>query len=333
MRAGAVTPMFQRIERIEPASRAEWLELRKQDVTASVAACLLGDVHPYVTAFELWARKSGRLPEDASESRQMKRGRLLEPVAVELIREAFPPWSVRPNRDYFRAPAERIGATPDALATRPYIPGRGVVQIKTVNQRAFERDWLGADGALVVPTWVLVQASVEAFLTGATWATVAVMTIDMSGCLDLMIEDVPIVPDLGRRLIARVADFWRRVGSGDAYEPNYARDGDTLRAVWRDADDDFEIDLTGRAEIGAALGERELCQARERDGKQAAERRAQIDAQIIAALGNAATGFFEGKRISARTVRRKSYLVSDSVYRSVHVSDSSRPARATKPAI
>jgi predicted phage-related endonuclease len=47
---------------LHPATDEEWLGLRREDVTASQAAALLG-AHPYTTAYQMWADKTGRSSE------------------------------------------------------------------------------------------------------------------------------------------------------------------------------------------------------------------------------------------------------------------------------
>ena len=112
--------------------RTAWLKMRERDVTASVAGALFGDgVHDFTTRYGLWALKSGRLRQDPGETDAMRRGRLLEPVAVQLMRELRPAWTIEPCATYFRDAGERIGATPDAFAVDPDRAGFGVLQIKS----------------------------------------------------------------------------------------------------------------------------------------------------------------------------------------------------------
>ena len=94
-------------------SREEWLKWRKEDVTASAAAALLG-LHPYTTLLQLYMDKTGIVPLEG-DSPAMRRGRLLEPLALELIREARPDWEVWKAEDYVRDPQHRLGATPDVI--------------------------------------------------------------------------------------------------------------------------------------------------------------------------------------------------------------------------
>src|SRR6188768_3167240 len=121
------------------ASTEQWLEMRRafNDVTASVAPALLG-VHPYVTALQLFLDKSGMLPLDDTDTPMMRRGRLVEKLGVDLIKEARPEWAVVKAGVYVRDPERRLGCTPDFEVITP--SGlRGNVQFKSVERGVFER--------------------------------------------------------------------------------------------------------------------------------------------------------------------------------------------------
>lgn len=59
----------------------EWLELRKKSITATDIATIMG-VNPYKTPYELWQEKVG-LREPEAENDAMRRGKSLEPIALE----------------------------------------------------------------------------------------------------------------------------------------------------------------------------------------------------------------------------------------------------------
>ena len=87
--------------------------LRANDLTASDMGAAVGD-SPFKTQLELYAEKTGHL-QPKSETPVMRRGRLLEPVAVSMLREEHPDWDIRyPLNLYLRDPELRLGATPDA---------------------------------------------------------------------------------------------------------------------------------------------------------------------------------------------------------------------------
>ena len=114
------------IERITPKDRAAWLRARGQDITASVVGALFG-VHDFVTPMELWAVKTKRIQYSSEETAPMRRGRLLEQVAVQMLREDYPDWDLEHNAAenvYYRDAARRLGATPDVIVQCPR-RGRG----------------------------------------------------------------------------------------------------------------------------------------------------------------------------------------------------------------
>lgn len=316
------------VKAIPVTDRAAWLERRKPDVTASVAAALFGaNAHPYMTSYELWARKSGLVSEPTAESPAMRRGRLLEPVAIEMLREERPSWTVEAAKLYFSETASRVGATPDVFATRPDIAGVGVVQLKTVGNFAFKKGWQNVNGEVEVPLWIVIQTAIEAALTGATWAAIAAMTLGDGG-LELHIEDVPIKPALIVKVRELAADFWRRVAESDPYPVDYGRDADLIFKMYRD-DDGGSIDLSANERIPDLLILREQMKERENNGADAAKQRRVLDAELIAALGNATRGLLaDGRVIEAPTTRKKAHMVADLAYRTVRIKEPRGSARA-----
>lgn len=288
---------------IYPADRAAWLAARRQDVTASVAGALLG-VHPYTTPYELWATKSGRVVEEDEDNPVLRRGRLLEPVAIEMLREDRPDWTVDYRRDnaYWRNPSDRIGATPDAFATRPDVFGNGIVQVKTVAEDKFRREWLDPDtGDVVLPLWIAVQAIVEASLTGSAWACVALMVIGRG--IDLKIVDIPLdqAPRIMNRLRREVREFWRRVDTGKEPPIDWNRDGAIVAEVYRDSLPDRR-DLTNDIALDKMIGR----YVDANDAHSAAGRmKDELRPRILHALGSAEAAFTTSWTITARAQVRE----------------------------
>ena len=229
------------IERFRADDRVAWLKRRQADVTASVAGALLG-IHEYTTYYELFCLKAGLLPADSGESPALRRGRLLEDDALQVIAEDRPAWRVENCGFYYREPAARIGATPDAIAVDPERTGFGVIQVKSVEPGIFRSKWCSEDDEPTPPTWIVLQAVIEATLTGASWAAVAPIIVGHG--LYVPVVPVPIHAGVMARLRAEVKLFWQRVESGDTPDPDFRRDGATIDAVYRD-DNAQELDLTG----------------------------------------------------------------------------------------
>jgi len=299
------------IERHLIKDRSQWLGLRQSDVTASVAGALLG-IHEYQTAYGLWALKSGLITEDAEETAPMRRGRLLEPVALQLLSELRPTWRVERGQHYFRDSEARIGATPDAFAIDPERKGFGIVQIKTVEPSIFRRKWKSDDefAAPEPPIWIVIQAIIEAHLTGASWAVVTPLVVGFG--LDLPIIEIPIHAELMNILRAKVATFWKRVETKTPPEFDYVKDGKLISRMYG-ADDGSEVDLStdnmlpGLAEELAVLKERM---------KADEKRRTEIENEFKAKIGSASIAYLaDRQRVTWKTQSRKGFVVEPTSYR------------------
>lgn len=308
------------------ADRAEWLRWRAQDVTASAAGALLG-IHEYVTPYALWHEKRGTgqptesdaptITADEIALSPLARGTRLEPLAVEMIQALRPEWIVEPARHYFRAPAARLGATPDVLAIDPERDGLGIVQIKTVGEWAAQK-WRDADtGDMIPPLWIAVQAIIEADLTGASWAAVAALRT--GGALSLRLIDIPLHARTMARVRAEVAEFWRRVEADEAYPPDYHRDGAIIARLFAE-DDGSEIDLSDDARVAEIVAARAALKARESDGSAAEKARKPLDAELIHKLGNASRGRLrDGSIIEAPTRQRGEFVQRATSWRALTI--------------
>ena len=304
------------VEIIRPADRAAWLAARGRDVTASQIGALFGE-HEYMTPFSLWGLKTGRIPREEEETPAMQRGRLLEPVAVQMLRERFPSWKIEHNAAenvYFRDPAARMGATPDVIAMAKDRGGKGVVQIKSVEASIFKRKWLDQDGEVEPPLWIALQASLEAHLTGARWAAVAPLVVGHG--LDMPLIDIPLVEGVVDAMKAKVAEFWTMIEEGREPSPDFGRDADAIEAIYH-ADEEAEADLTGDNRIMAMLAERAF--AKEAIGKYGKLLDA-LDAEIKSKLGNATVAHLPGgRKITWRSSKREGFFVGPKTVRVLKV--------------
>jgi len=69
----------------ETTNREEWLKKRKRYITGTDAPAILG-VSPYASAYSVWCRKTGRLPE-LEQSEYMRIGLAIEQVIADLFVE------------------------------------------------------------------------------------------------------------------------------------------------------------------------------------------------------------------------------------------------------
>lgn len=297
------------IERIPIESRDQWLALRRQDVTASTAGALLG-LHPYVSAWSLWAEKTGLVSSDAPPNAAMERGLELEPIAIKRIEKMLnPEWMESGGKDYYRDTKARLGATPDCVLYDKD-RGLGIVQIKSVEPSAFRDNWF-EDGEMRPPLWIAIQAIIEAHLTGASWAAVAALVIGYG--IDLHIIDVPIHPGIIERVKAETKKFWEMIERGEEPAPDYGKDAALIEQLFSQPEE-IEIDLTGDNELPAIVENyRQLgASIHASEGLRKAAR-----AEILHKIGNADSARISTGRITAKAIRRQAYVVAESSYRMI----------------
>jgi hypothetical protein len=301
------------IEKFDITGRhKQWLGLRQNDCTASAIGALV-HVHPYISELALYLLKAGILPEDPEETAPMRRGRLLESVAVQILREDHPNWTIQyPVGLYFRDPEARIGCTPDCLVTDEN--GKcGAIQIKSVAQPNFKRQWREDDGTFSPPLHVVLQALIEGTLTGADWVAVAPLVIGFG--VELPLIDIPLHAGAFARIKEEVAKFWDRVARKDPPPADYARDSKLIAKLFPESDGHI-IDLSSDNMLPElAVQDRALAD----EIKERKERRDAIKSEILMKLGTASGATFQGGRITANTVHRKAYTVAATAYRDLRI--------------
>jgi predicted phage-related endonuclease len=297
------------IEQIQITSREQWLAARQQDITASAAGALLG-LHPYQTAFGLWAEKTGLVSSDGATSPAMQRGLELEPIAIARLAKLHPTWSVERPNAYYRDPEARLGATPDCLVNDPERDGWGCVQIKSVEPSAFREHWC-EDDEIRPPLWIACQVIVEAHLVGADWAAVAALVIGYG--IDLHVIDVPIHAAIITRIKDETRKFWQMIEEGREPEPDYGRDAHLIEQLFA-RPEEIEVDLSADNELPEAVAEYQTL------GKSIAEiselRKARR-AEILHKMGNATKARIATGTITAKSIKRKGYVVEPSSYRAI----------------
>lgn len=290
-------------------SSEQWHEMRAKNVGASEVGALFG-VHEFTTGYGLAARKLGLLVQQP-DNPAMRRGRLLEPVAKQMLAELHPDWQLIEPAAYFEDPSIRFGATPDLFVRNER--GLGVVQIKTVVPAAFANDWHKDGGTVEPPLWIALQAMSEQHLTGADFAFVAALVVGYG--LELELVEVPYLPNVIESVRERVQRFWQMLEAGQLPPPDYGEDGKHLAQVYA-TDDGSEIDLTGDNELPEIVAQMEGLKAARKTADEGID---EAKAKILHRIGHATKAKFAGGVITAKTVQRKAYQVPASSYRPVNV--------------
>jgi hypothetical protein len=239
----------------------------------------------------------------------MRRGRLLESVAVNLTVEALPLCRIEynSNNTYWRDPETRIGATPDVTAHDER--GPGVVQLKSVEPSVYARNWENGEP----PLWIALQALTEAKLTGAQWAAVGALRVSHGVDFDLV--PIPLHAGAWQALLDAVGAFWRSVETDTPPQPDYARDGAVIAAM-HPASQGSSVDLSFDNELVNALAEREEAKALAKDLDAQLDR---LDAIVRHKLGDHESALARDWRVTLKTEQRKAYTVAESTRRPIRV--------------
>jgi len=297
------------IERHRITSREQWLGLRASDLTASDVGAAAG-VDPHKTTLKLYAEKTGLLMADG-DNNLMRRGRWLEPAVIEALRDQHPDWQITQPRLYLRDTELRLGATPDAIA-QTNEPGLTNIQCKVVSRPAYERDWQAGP-----PMAYVLQTLTEGLLLDAARSFVAALVLDTYSA-ELELHPVHRHSGAEARVQAIAAEFWGNVATGGRPAADYARDADTVAALFPQSVAEPVLDLTGDNRLPDLLVERGVLKAAVTDCD---KRLSEIDVEIRDKLGAAEAATLPGWRISWKTHERAEYTVAASTYRALRITD------------
>lgn len=153
--------------------REKWLRSRRQYITASDAAAMLGE-NPYKTRAQLIAEKRGEVAEWPGN--EHTRICLELEVSVLRLAETRFGWKVYHNQDLIPdAECRRLAATPDAMMQSPW--GMAVVQVKITGQIAQEDCGRASKAAFAggTPLHHQIQVQAEMACTGARHGVLLVL--------------------------------------------------------------------------------------------------------------------------------------------------------------
>lgn len=306
------------VVRIPIVDREQWLEVRKQDVTASVVAALFG-LHPYQTIAGLHADKHG-FPVDRvdPEADVVRRGLALEQVVADEVVRLRPEWKVERANVYLRDPRLRLGATPDFFILNDP-RGRGILQTKTIGAGKFKRDF-GDDG-LTPPFWMTAQCLTEMNLDGAAFGAIGVLVIG-EFTFKCHVFEVPRHLPAERKIRAAVAEFWVTSAAGEVPRIDYERDAALLDVLFPTARPGSVVDLRTDNRIAELLTQRERLSLELKSNKADLEA---IDTEIREKLGDAEAALVQGWRVTLKTIRRRAYEVKASVFRQLRTVREDQP--------
>lgn len=296
------------IERWTITDREEWLARRKPNINGSEVGALFG-CSPFLTPFALFADKAGLAPLPELDSDVLERGQILEPSIPPAVLRDRPDWKIEKATDYLWSPEWRLGCTPDFYVQCPR-RGLGVLQGKTVAGREFDEKW--QDGP---PLWILLQTQLERMLSECSWAAIGVLIIRNAYKLERAVYEFDQHDGAAAKIIAEAARFWADVEADRMPAPNYAMDGDTIKALFP-RDDGPAIDLSRDNRMPELLQRYETLSA---VGKRAEKRLNAVKAEITEKLGAAALATLPGWKVTHKLQTRKETVIKESSFRVLRI--------------
>ena len=305
------------VDKIAITSRDQWLDMRKNYVTASDIASISGVGRR--SPLQVWAEKTGAIPP-TTDNNILRRGRWFEAAIFAAIAEERPNWNVKRAGVFLTANDYRLGATPDGLAIIPGVDGLVVIQNKLVSAPVFREKWLtdpdDKTSSIRVPLEYQLQTLTEAMLAGAATAYVVALVVDTYSA-HLHLLEVPRHAEAEQRILERVAAFWSDIDSGREPEVMPGQDADVIKALYPQ-DNGTEIDISGDNAMPGivdqyvALGKQISAEQKERDT---------FKTMIAAKLRDAESArLADGRRITFKTQDVAGYEVKPRTQRTIRVS-------------
>ncbi len=256
----------------EPGT-SEWHEARADGIGGSEIGTILG-LNPWESAYSLWAKKSGFIPQTQTSNFAMRLGQILEEPILQLWIEDNPEWEVFTTGTYQDAKQPYLHANPDALAWNKETNEWIILEVKTSRNYW---DELPPQYEAQVQHYLSIMGLQRAKLIGLVgmdWFEVEIMRDDFQ---------------IHQQRKA-AADFWKCILTGA--RPSWDGSEATYNAVRAENPniEDTAVEIDGVWQIAEAQAEFD----------EAKEKLTKIKSQVLAAMGSAKTAYVEhnGERIT-----------------------------------
>lgn len=269
---------------ITPENRDHWLALRLEDVTSTQSAALFG-LSPYATAFELYQQKVGALSDEIEPDARVNWGkRLQDAIAFGVAQDNG--LRVRRINAYWRHSDEpRMGSSYDfEIIDHP--SGPGIMEVKNVDFLVYRDQWLDDEA----PAHIEVQVQHQLEVANRDWALLVVL---VAGNTPKTIR-IPRDREMGAKIREAIRAFWARVDAKQPPAPDYAKDNEAIRRLYRDGSGAPFL-AHGNNYLQALVQTYAKAQADEKD---AAARKEAARAEIVTMIGNASKVLGDGWSIT-----------------------------------
>lgn len=268
---------------IRPASREEWLNVRKSGIGSSEVATIVG-LNPWETPYQLWRRKVG-IDEPKEENFAMKAGHYLEDAVSrfwadetgrEIIKSSAGDWIIRDNdRPFLQVSPDR---TYWLTGEKRNDSNKGILECKTT-QSSIDADDL--------PKHWFCQVQYQLGVAGLEHGSLAWLC----GGREFGYKDIDLVPDFYGWLVNEVERFWQDNILGKQ-EPSAVSVKDILLKYNRHCDG--KIVEVGSDILDACTNLREI--KKQIKGLETAQ--AELEERIKMAFGDAEGISFDGQTLA-----------------------------------
>lgn len=278
------------------ATEEEWLEARKQDITSTDMAALLG-LSKFKSRFALWhEKKSGIVANEFVENERTKWGKRLQNVIAHGICQDEGWQGTDLGLFYIRDEQRRMACSLDVDVECP-IRGRGLLEVKNVGGDAFAASWT-EDTA---PAYYEIQLMQEMHLArragiDISWGVIGALVGGNKPVLYFRDYD----PEIGAMFDAEVERFWLSIEDGEEPKPDYAIDGPMLTKLRGAVQEKNTIDISTNNRVYELIANYDEGKRLEEEGK------AMKDAaknEMLDIIGDADKALFNGGSISAGMVK------------------------------
>lgn len=293
-------------EIIAYTTEAQWLALRKQDVTSTEAAALFNAGVYTKTFYELYHLKAGTIqPEEFEGNERTRWGNRLEDAIAFGVAEDLG-LIVEPFKVYIRLPDSRMGSSFDFKIVglvdgaeenearnmfRQH--GPGIMEVKNVDGLQFKRAWVDDGETIEAPVHIEFQVQHQLEVADLGWSIIAPLVGGNTPRPVIRVRDTA----AGESIRLKIENLWQRVDEGIEPAPDFTKDGATIAQVFRD-NDGSSVDLSHDARLA------DLCRtykAAGADEKAAKERKDAAKAEILTIIQHAKSIAYAGGKISAGT--------------------------------
>jgi len=299
---------------IQFGDETEWRNLRRTRINSTDSPALLG-ISPYRTAYELWHVKAGLLEDTFEDNARIKWGRRLEPVIAAGVCEDHGLELVRPLKVYMLDDeVEGMGSSFDFEVRDPANPdaGPGLLEVKNVDGLVFRNNWQTIDGEPEAPPHIECQVQHQLAVSGYRWAVIGALVGGNTSHLIRRERDENFIAFLR----GKVREFLASIEAGTPPPPDFRRDLDSIKDLYRQSDPAARMAPENEARLGEVLARYEAARAA---AKAAEEEQKAAQAELLHLLGSVEHARVGDFTVSAKTVSMPERIIKACTFRRLDV--------------